>query len=66
MLENINDAPLGGADRDPGAPTINVTNVDGGPPGGANGDLKALTINVAIINGGLLGPCEVRSHSPCT
>jgi hypothetical protein len=25
--------PLGGADGDPGAPTINVKNIDGGPPG---------------------------------
>jgi hypothetical protein len=32
MLRNIDGGPLGGADGDPGAPTINVTNVDGGPP----------------------------------
>jgi hypothetical protein len=31
-LENFDGGPLGGADRDPGAPTINVTNIDGGLP----------------------------------
>jgi hypothetical protein len=31
MLENVDYAPLGGADEDPRAPTINATNVDVGP-----------------------------------
>jgi hypothetical protein len=45
-LRNIDDGPLGGADRDPGAPTINVTNIDGGPLGGTGArDPEAPTIN---------------------
>jgi hypothetical protein len=45
-LRNVDDGPLGGADRDPGAPTIIVTNIDGGPLGGTGaGDPEAPTIN---------------------
>jgi hypothetical protein len=45
-LENVNDGPWEGANRDPGAPTINVKNIDGGPVGGARArDPGALTIN---------------------
>jgi hypothetical protein len=39
-------APLGGADEDPGASTINVTNVNGEPLGGVGaGDPGVSTIN---------------------
>jgi hypothetical protein len=45
-LRNVDGGPLGGADGDPGAATINVKNVNGGPLGGAGaGDSGALTIN---------------------
>jgi hypothetical protein len=36
-LRNIDGDPLGGADRDPGAPTINVKNTNGGHPGPRGG-----------------------------
>jgi hypothetical protein len=33
MLRNVNGGPLGGADGDPGVPSINIKNVNGGLPG---------------------------------
>jgi hypothetical protein len=35
--------PVGGTDRDPGAPTTYVGDVNGGPPRGADGDPGAPT-----------------------
>jgi hypothetical protein len=46
MLKNIDGGPLGGANGDPRAPTINVKNIDDAPLGGAEaGDPRAPTNN---------------------
>jgi hypothetical protein len=58
MLRNIDGGPLGGADGDPGAPTINAKNIDGGPLVGADEDPRAPTINVQNVDGGLPGRCQ--------
>jgi hypothetical protein len=41
MLKMLMAAPLGDADRDPGAPTTYVGDVDDAPLGGADGDSRA-------------------------
>jgi hypothetical protein len=47
MLKASTTGPMGGADRDPGAPTINVKKTSTvGPLAGANGDPRASTINI--------------------
>jgi hypothetical protein len=63
-------APLGGADKDPGASTINVRNVDGVLLGGViAGDLGAPNINAKkrrqLARWEVL-ELEIREHPPST
>jgi hypothetical protein len=69
-LRNVEGAPLAGADRDPGAPTINIKNVDCEPLGGARvGDPRMSTINAKKHRRWApweVSELEIQEHPPST
>jgi hypothetical protein len=51
-VEDVDDGPLGGDVRDPGAPTTYVEDIDGGPLGGDIGDPETPTTYAKDVDDG--------------